>query len=88
MLGVRCTCPFIIMPQFHHLTIGHVAEHGVRYSQQLLHTRSYITQVNSSSTYDQLQGGGGGGGGPGGSAEPPLQINDIHNYCYALEKLR
>ena len=27
-------------------------------------------------------------GGSGGSAEPPLQINDIHDYCYALEKLR
>ena len=30
----------------------------------------------------------GGGGGGGGSAEPPLQINDIHDYCYTLEKLR
>ena len=28
------------------------------------------------------------GGGSGGSAEPPLHINDIHNYCYAFEKLR
>ena len=32
--------------------------------------------------------GGGGGGGSGGSAEPPLQINDIHDYCYAFKKLR
>ena len=32
--------------------------------------------------------GGGGGGGSGGSAEPPLQINDIHDYCCAFEKLR
>ena len=30
----------------------------------------------------------GPGGGSGGSAEPPLQINDIRDYCYALEKLR
>ena len=28
------------------------------------------------------------GGGSGGSAEPPLQINDIHDYCYAFKKLR
>ena len=28
------------------------------------------------------------GGVSGGSAEPPLQINDIHDYCYAFEKLR
>ena len=27
-------------------------------------------------------------GGSGGSAEPPLKINDIHDYCYTLEKLR
>ena len=29
-----------------------------------------------------------GGGGGGGFSLTPLQINDIHDYCYALEKLR
>ena len=40
--------------------------------------------------YSKKQGRsrGGGGGDSGGSAEPPLQINDIHDYCYALEIMR
>ena len=51
-----------------------------------------VSQTNKVGTHQlgcsQVWGGGGGGGGSWGSAEPLLQINDIHDYCYALEKLR
>ena len=39
--------------------------------------------VWSEHTHTPVQGWGGGGGGVN-----PLQINDIHDYCYSFEKLR
>ena len=49
---------------------------------------SHCQKTNKVGTYQgRSKVRGGGGWGSWGSADL-LQINDIHNYCYAVEKLR
>ena len=83
-----------------YLCIGEALKRFVSHTPYLVHESSIAPHVTSSrvllvvkSLYKKIQHklytqGRSQGGGSGGSAETPLQINDIHDYCYALEKLR
>ena len=55
----------------------------------MLNIMAYATCLNSESKSEHMHNQGRSQRGVQGvQLNPPLQINDIHDYCYALEKLR